>query len=264
MVKAWRETDCLKKANWSRIKAFSSTGECSNAADMRWLSEFGGGKPVIEYCGGTEIGGAYITSTLVQANLPSLFSSAALGSGLILLDEDGNEADEGEMYLVPPAMGLSRRVINRDHHEVYYAGTPTLAGKILRRHGDQMLRLSNGYYQAQGRADDTMNLGGIKVGTAEIERVVSDLPGILELAAIAVSPSGGGPSQLVIYVSPHGGGETMEPAAIKDSMQEAIKKRLNPLFRIHDVVVIDRLPRTASNKIMRRVLRDDWLTVADR
>ena len=34
----------------------------------------------------------------------------------------------------------------------------------LRRHGDEMERLPNGYYVAHGRADDTMNLGGIKVG----------------------------------------------------------------------------------------------------
>lgn len=34
----------------------------------------------------------------------------------------------------------------------------------LRRHGDEFERLPNGYYRALGRCDDTMNLGGIKVG----------------------------------------------------------------------------------------------------
>ncbi len=41
-------------------------------------------------------------------------------------------------------------------------------------------------------------------------------------------------------------------------MQEAIKRELNPLFRIHDVILLDALPRTASNKVMRRTLRDQW------
>jgi len=43
--------------DWSCVKVMSSTGECSNAEDMRWLMSLAGGKPVIEYCGGTEIGG---------------------------------------------------------------------------------------------------------------------------------------------------------------------------------------------------------------
>jgi acetyl-CoA synthetase len=273
MVKAWRESGCLGASDWTKIKAFSSTGECSNPSDMRWLSEFAGGKPIIEYCGGTEIGGAYITSTLVQPNFPSMFSTPALGSGLVLLDENGETADEGEVFLIPPAMGLSRRLLNRDHHEVYFANTPTLpdvgqasslsdgqeaSPTILRRHGDQLLRAANGHYQALGRADDTMNLGGIKVGTAEIERVVSTVPGIRELAAIAVNAPGGGPSRLVIYVALQPD-HSLDSTAIKDSMQQTIKQRLNPLFKIHDVVPVPQLPRTASNKIMRRHLRDDWL-----
>jgi acetyl-CoA synthetase len=41
----------------------------------------------------------------------------------------------------------------------------------------------------------------------------------------------------------------------KEDMQEAIRSQLNPLFKVHDVVVIDELPRTASAKVMRRSLR---------
>jgi len=42
-------------------------------------------------------------------------------------------------------------------------------------------------------------------------------------------------------------------------LQEAIRSGLNPLFRVHDVVVIESLPRTASQKVMRRKLRDDYV-----
>ena len=42
------------------------------------------------------------------------------------------------------------------------------------------------------------------------------------------------------------------------AMQDAIRRDLNPLFKIHAVVVVDALPRTASNKVMRRVLRDRY------
>ncbi|MCP4781960.1 MAG: AMP-binding protein [Fuerstiella sp.] len=277
MVRRWRETGSLESVDLSTIRLFSSTGECSNPHDMRWLSEVAGGRPIIEYCGGTEVGGGYITSTLVQPNLPAMFSSPALGSSLVILDEQGRTADIGEVFLVPPAMGLSRRLVNRDHHEVYYADVPTdPGGRVLRRHGDQMQRLpsiqhdnshtettglqprSGGYYRALGRADDTMNLGGIKVGTSEIERTVADIPGIREVAAVAVLPPEGGPDQLVIFAAT--AVETaVQAEELQRQMQQLIKSRLNPLFRIHKVVLVDQLPRTASNKIMRRTLRDAWL-----
>ncbi len=58
---AWRKSNCMQGLDWQHIKCFSSTGECSNAEDMLYLMSLAGYKPVIEYCGGTEIGGAYIT-----------------------------------------------------------------------------------------------------------------------------------------------------------------------------------------------------------
>ena len=45
---------------------------------------------------------------------------------------------------------------------------------------------------------------------------------------------------------------------LKAAMQSAIRERLNPLFKIHDLVITEKLPRTASNKVMRRLLRTDY------
>ena len=249
LVKTWRSSGVMDPFDWSAIKAFSSTGECSNADDMAWLMARGGHKPIIEYCGGTEIGGGYITGTLVQPARPATFSTPALGLDFVILDDEGREADFGEAFLIPPSIGLSTELLNADHYQVYEADVPR-AG--LRRHGDQLERLPDGYYRAHGRQDDTMKLGGIKVSSVEIERVLQTLPGVVETAAIAVPPPGGGPHQLVIYAvaSPR----LDWPAA----MQAAIKEQLNPLFKIHDVVLTAHLPRTASNKVMRRVLRDQY------
>ena len=226
---------------------------------MKWLMDQAGNRPVVEYCGGTEIGGGFITQTLVQAASPSTFSTPALGLDIAILDEDGKPADNGEIFVVPPSMGLSLELLNRDHDDVYYTGTPRGPdGQQLRRHGDQMERLGGGYYRIHGRTDDTMNLGGIKVSSAEIERTVNQLDGVRETAAIAVDPPGGGPSLLVIYTVMEEG--SSEPEDLKKTMQKEIAAHLNPLFRIHDVAVTDALPRTASNKVMRRVLRDQYKT----
>ena len=192
---------------------------------------------------------------MTQPCVPGTFNTPTLGLDLMILDETGAPADSGEVFLVPPSIGLSNTLLNKDHHEVYFAETPRgPRGETLRRHGDEMEALPGGYWRAHGRADDTMNLGGIKVSSAEIERALQTVPGVVETAAIAVSP-GGGPSQLVVYAVCSATGDDLASA-----MQNAIKRELNPLFKIHEVIRIAALPRTASNKVMRRVLRDRYLS----
>ena len=258
LVKAWRMNNYINGLDWSSIRCFSSTGECSNPEDMFWLMSRAGYKPVIEYCGGTEIGGGYITGTMVQPAVPATFTTPAMGLDVVIVDDQCNEAPSGELFLVGPSIGLSNELINRDHHEVYYEGTPTgPGGELLRRHGDEMCRLPGGYFQALGRADDTMNLGGIKTSSAEIERVLNETVGVQETAAIAVPPLGGGPNLLIIFVVPDSGA-TIDPSEVQPRMQDAIKQHLNPLFRIHEVRLVESLPRTASNKVMRRRLRAEY------
>ena len=263
LVRAWKNTDCMQGLDWHAIRAFSSTGECSNPKEMLYLMSLAGYKPIIEYCGGTEIGGGYITGTRVQPAAPATFTTPALGVDFLLFDENGTPTDNGEVFIVPPSLGLSTSLLNADHNEVYLAGTPQ---PNLRRHGDAIERLDNGFetepwltgtkYRVHGRVDDTMNLSGIKVSSAEIEEVLNNVAGIQETAAVARSPKDGGPSQLVIYVVLIQSESTSIKQRLHATLQTEISEHLNPLFRIHDVVIVDALPRTASNKIMRRLLRD--------
>lgn len=257
LVAAWRQSQCMEKLDWSAIKVFSSTGECSNAEDMFYLMHLAGYKPVIEYCGGTEIGGAYISSTVIENNYPSLFSTPTMGLNIKIIDDDGKEAMLGEVAIVPPSMGLSTVLLNADHDQVYFANMPKTAdGKILRRHGDQIRKYPHGHYSILGRVDDTMKLGGIKISAAELERTLIGLPHIIEVAAIAVPPRNNGPSLLVIYASTSA---TLEKSTLMKEMQKLINTHLNPLFKIHDVILTNDLPKTASNKIMRRVLRKQYM-----
>ncbi len=257
LVRAWRTEDRMRGLDWSAIRAFSSTGECSHPGDMHFLMSLAGYRPVIEYCGGTEVGGAYLTGTVIQPSAAAAFSTPAMGLDLAILDQDGRETDNGEVFLIPPSIGLSTTLLNQDHHEVYFEGTPAgPGGELLRRHGDQVERLEGGYYRAHGRVDDTMNLSGIKVGSAEIERVLNLEECVEETAAVALpSPTGGG-ARLVIYVVLESDSDRAPRRdELKHLLQEAIRGRLNPLFKVHDVVLVKTLPRTESNKIMRRKLR---------
>jgi len=253
IVRQWKNSETMEVFDWSKIKCFSSTGEASNPEEMNYLMQLADNKPVIEYCGGTEIGGGYVTSTVVQPNIASTFSTQALGGEFILLDENNHVSNKGEMFLIPPIMGLSNSLLNRDHYKVYYEGNPTYNDQILRKHGDELMQLENGYYKAQGRADDAMNLGGIKVSSIQIEEVINQLEFVKESAAIAVSPATGGPSQLVLYIVALVS-DLNELEKLK-SAKTIIRERLNPLFKVEKLVEIDQLPRTASGKVMRRTLR---------
>ncbi len=256
LVKAWRNSNASEDCDWSQIRCFSSTGECSAPADMLYLMSRARYKPVIEYCGGTEIGGGYVSGTLVQPAVPSTFTTPTLGTELVILDEELQPADAGEVFLVPPALGWSVTLLNKDHFEQYYQDTPPHSdGRPLRRHGDQLERLPGGYLRAHGRADDTMNLGGIKVSSADIERVLKTCPALDEAAAVAVSPPEGGPSLLVVFATLRAGHQS---ESLRATLQTALSSQLNPLFKIHEVVTLDALPRTASGKIMRRMLRKQY------
>lgn len=253
LVRAWRARDVIRGLDWSAIRCFGSTGEASSAEDMLWLMSRAGYKPVIEYCGGTEIGGGYITGSLIQDQVPSAFSTPAIGNSFYLLNEKGQPASEGELALIAPMLGSSWTLLNRDHHDVYFAGMPEgPKQEMLRRHGDQ-ISFAQGYWRAQGRVDDTMNLGGVKTSSAELERACSVITDISEVAAIAYNPPSGGPSQLVLVVVV--GNVKVLAGEIQGMAQQAIRRHLNPLFKVSDVWIVDALPRTASNKVMRRVLR---------
>ena len=149
-----------------------------------------GYKPVIEYCGGTELGGGYFSGSLLQPQAPSTFSTPTVGHQPVILvaRPDGSEAPSphgdvqrapgaaggatlrsrppmehpaclqlvvphllpapqpsahpsthppihfhpaavsGELALAAPALGMSQRLLNKDHAEAYYAGMPPVPG----------------------------------------------------------------------------------------------------------------------------------------
>lgn len=293
LVKSWQARNATANCDWSKVRTFSSTGEASDPVTYLWLmSRVPGYAPVMEYCGGTEIGGSFLSSTLVQPNVPSMFSTPVLGSQIWMMDEESQVIEEsafkedcggcgsGELVIVPPSIGLSTTLLNRDHYKIYFEGMPRgPKGEVLRKHGDEVefvrssmhsaeTNSSTPYFRALGRCDDTMNIGGIKVGSVEIERVCNLADNIRETAAIAVNGPLGGPSKLVIYVVLEIGMDVDREGCDKDSlqatMQKSIKVHLNPLFGISDVAIVASLPRTASNKVMRRLLRDDYISSKSR
>ncbi|KAJ4830623.1 putative acyl-activating enzyme 18, peroxisomal [Turnera subulata] len=261
LVKAWKSTDCMEGLNWTKIKTFCSTGEASNVDDDLWLSSKSYYSPIIECCGGTELASSYIQGSLLQPQAFGAFSSASMATGFVILDETGvpypdDQPCVGEVGLFPIYLGATDRLLNADHEDIYFKGMPSFNGRPLRRHGDILKRTVGGYFIVQGRADDTMNLGGIKTSSIEIERVCDRADeSIMETAAVSVSPVNGGPELLAIFVVLKKG-FTGEPDKLKTKFSKTIQSNLNPLFKVSFVKIVPEFPRTASNKLLRRVLRD--------
>src|SRR2546422_1544713 len=109
--------------DWHRIRLFSSTAEPSTPEEMVYLMFLAGYRPVVEYCGGTEVGGAYITGSVVRPCAPSTFTTPAFGLDFEILD-GGHPTSRGELFLVPPSIGLSTELLNYDNDEEYYDGVP--------------------------------------------------------------------------------------------------------------------------------------------
>ncbi|GFQ04980.1 probable acyl-activating enzyme 18 peroxisomal [Phtheirospermum japonicum] len=264
LVKTWKSTRCMEGLDWTKIKSFGSTGEASSIDDDLWLSSMAFYKPVIECCGGTELASTYIYGNCLQPQAFGAFSFASMSVGFVIFDENGTPYPDdqpcvGEVGLFPLYMGATNRLLNADHDEVYFKGMPVYKGRQLRRHGDILKRTVGGFLMVQGRADDTMNLGGIKTSSVEIERVCNRADeSVLETAAVSVAPPNGGPEQLTIFVVLKKGFNTKQDV-LKMKFSRAIQTNLNPLFKVSFVKMILEFPRTASNKILRRVLRDQLM-----
>lgn len=244
LVAAWRAGRALEMpgggwVDWSSLRCFASTGEASRAEDSLWLmSRVAGYRPIVEYCGGTELGGGYMCGNIYTPVAPSCFNGPNIGCDVVLLLGDGNiisyddartRSDTptvGEIAIRPPTFGASRYLLigsGRSHFDSYYAGMPTfprgpVEGAVfsdmpgeqqLRRHGDRVEVLPGGYLRARGRTDDAMNLGGIKTSSLEVEAAVmqwlvkggltTTLPvKVNEVTAVSVPPPDGGPETLWI------------------------------------------------------------------
>ncbi len=222
LVRSWKTDRAMEGLDWHRIRVFSSTAEPSTPDEMLYLMFLAGYRPIVEYCGGTEIGGGYITGTVVQPCAPSMFTTSALGLDLEILD-GGRPAARGEVFLVPPG---------------------------------------GGYYRHLGRIDDMININGVKTSSEEIrsvlknEQVYDSKP-----IAVDVDRSGQHRLVVYAVPRDPGllGSEEFR-AQLRRDFQQAIKANLNPLLaHIEDVVLVSELPQTGPGKTRTmKELRSDY------
>ena len=108
---------------------------------------------------------------MVHDNVPSMFSTPALGSKFLIQDTEGKLVDGsefekkkdgkngGEILLSPPTVGLSTTLLNKDHFSVYYKGMPRGPdGELLRKHGDEIEFVRNSLHLPIERKNSMLSL----------------------------------------------------------------------------------------------------------
>jgi benzoate-CoA ligase len=123
------------------------------------------------------------------------------------------------------------------------------------RTGDMYVRNADGTYSCLGRSDDMLKAGGIWVSPAEVEQRLLEHPDIAEAAVVAAQDESGldKPVACVVPVSGH----TIDPDALVAWCREGLASFKRP----RTVVEVAELPKTATGKIRRNVLRDQVKTV---
>jgi acetyl-CoA synthetase len=118
--------------------------------------------------------------------------------------------------------------------------------------GDSAKRDADGYYWIIGRVDDVIKVSGHRLGTAEIESALVSHPAVAEAAAIGLPHEVKGQAIHVFVMLRRGFEPTPELA---EELRQHVSVHIGPIARPEDVKFLDKLPKTRSGKIMRRVLK---------
>jgi acetyl-CoA synthetase len=250
-------TELVPEQRLASLRIFGSTGEPWNPEPYRWLFErIGGGRrPIINYSGGTEVAGGILGCTIARPIKPTGFNTAVPGMDAVVLDGTGRPVvgEVGELAVRQPWPGMTRGFW-RDpgrYLDTYWRRFPGIWV-----HGDWALQDAEGHWFILGRSDDTIKVGGKRIGPAEIESVAVEHPAVREAAAIGVPHPLKGEA-VVLFVVPRSGQEA-DPA-LAEALSDFLSHRLGKVLRPERVIVVPDLPRTRNAKILRRLIRAVWL-----
>ena len=120
-------------------------------------------------------------------------------------------------------------------------------------HGDWASVDEDGHWFVHGRADESMNVAGRKVGPAEIEEAMMQHEGVAEAAVVGVPDELKG--EAIVGYAVAKPGTAVDPVAVCATVVEV----MGAAFRPRAVIVVPELPKTQSGKIVRRLIRQSYL-----
>jgi acetyl-CoA synthetase len=244
----------LPAADLSSVRTLGSTGEPWDPESYEWLARdvFGGRVPVINFSGGTEVGGSFLSPYPVEDIASCSLGGPALGMDVDVVDDDAQSlrGSVGELVCRQPWPAMTRGVWRDDERylEAYWSTFPGLW-----RHGDYALADGQGGWFILGRSDDVMNVAGKRVAPAEIESVLAADDAVAESAVVGIPDSKKGEALWAFWVRRPG--VTDDDSTVAARLRQAVAAEVGKPFAPSQVVRVEQLPKTRSAKILRRAVR---------
>ncbi len=202
--------------------------------------------------GGTDIVSCFVLGCPVRPVWRGEIQCRGLGMAVDVFDEDGRpvRGQPGELVCTRPfpsmPLGFWNDPDGERYRAAYFARWPGVW-----RHGDWATITEHDGVVIYGRSDATLNPGGVRIGTAEIYRVVEQFDEILE--AVAVGQRVGGDERIVLFVrlAP---GATLDDA-LRERIRRALRAELTPRHVPARILAVTDIPRTRSGKISEIAVR---------
>jgi acetyl-CoA synthetase len=235
----------------SSLRVFGSSGEPWDEDAYRWLADAvgHGERPVINFSGGTEVGGAFLAPYPVEPIKPCSLGGPSLGMDVDVFSAEGNSlrGSVGELVCKQPWPAMTRGVY-RDPERYLESYWSMYEG--VWRHGDWARVDDDGQWFLLGRSDEALNVAGKRVGPAEVEGELLAHPAVAEAATIGV-PDGTKGEAIWCFWTP------VDPAGpdVSADLVELVAERMGRPFKPSRVLRVADLPRTRSAKILRRAVR---------
>jgi acetyl-CoA synthetase len=241
--------------NLESLRILGTVGEPINPEAWMWYYKNVGKEncPIMDTWWQTETG-MHLISPIPAASLkPGSATLPFPGIDADVVDEEGNSVPVGKGgYLVikKPWPSMFRTLYKDEERfkDVYWNAFP---GYIYKA-GDMARKDEEGYFWIQGRSDDVLKIAGHRIGSAEVESAFVGHPAVAEAAVIGKSdPIKGEVIKAFIILRE---GYELKTQLIED-LKKHVRYELGPVAVLGEIVQVDKLPKTRSGKIMRRILR---------
>ncbi len=250
------EGELIKAYDLSALETIFMAGERLDPPTYEWTVEKTG-KPVVDHWWQTETGWAIAGNMVGIERLPVKPGSSTVpvpGFNVQILNESGEPAAVNEQGFValklPMPPGCLPTVwgdINRfrsgylDQFPGYYVS------------GDGGYLDEDGYLFIMGRVDDVINVAGHRLSTGEMEEVVAAHSAVAECAVIGINDDLKGQQPLGLILLKNG--VDMDHDQLEQELVQMVRDAIGPLACFKRALVVSRLPKTRSGKILRRSLR---------
>jgi len=246
------EGKLLKDYDISSLRSLFLAGERLDPDTLKWAEKHLK-VPVIDHWWQTESGWPIAASCMGIEKLPIKPGSptrAVPGYNIQVLDPNGNEVPRGEMGAIciklPMPPSCLPTLWNADERflESYMADYPGYYES-----GDAGYMDEDGYLFVMARTDDIINVAGHRLSTGAMEEVLADHKDVAECAVIGVEDKLKGQLPLGFLVL--NAGVNTKREAIVGEVVRMVRERIGPVAAFKSAVVVDRLPKTRSGKILR-------------